>query len=217
MKSNIKIDTNDSRLPSSYSSSNKTNTLTVYTFGLIGITVILNLCLHFDTYHPNLLMKGASFTNSTQKIMLLITAFSFYNLRRWRKDIKNALVFVSAIFMVVFLYKSNYWIKNVFHVPWYLPAMKFFAIAALLVFRNGVETLHQLKQLFSNHSAVLAVASLFMLLALVGFFNMNSVWQHLLLGHYSTSLMTTISESTQLAFFSFIAIEAIKVRRSLKN
>lgn len=217
MKSNIRISSNRTPVSQNEAASSKRNIVSAYALSIVGILLVLNLCIHFDATHSDVLLKGTSVTSFAQKLMLLTSGFLFLNLRRWRKDLKNALVFVSAFFMVIFLYKSNHWIEAYFHIPWYIPALKFIAAAVIVAFRGGFGLIRELGSVFQSYNAKLILYSGLGLILLVGLFNCTGFWHYALGTHYSENLMHTISNSTQLAVFIFIAIESVKTRIVLQK
>ncbi|GLT20050.1 hypothetical protein GCM10007938_38330 [Vibrio zhanjiangensis] len=184
---------------------------------ILAICILVNLAIRIDFSVFKDGVGEASFTESLQLLMLIVSTSSFYLIIRERQDLIHAAVLIFGFLVVVTIREMDAWFDLIFHGAWVLPAALVTIVSTVYALRGGKDSVNQMATILDIRHMNTMIGGIVLLVVFSRLYGMGSFWHSVMQEHYVREVKNVSEESMELLCYCLIALGAVKTRLSLKH
>ncbi|ARF47937.1 hypothetical protein [Pantoea stewartii] len=183
--------------------------ITVFLFASLFITFML-VPLYMDVVWMDNALHEASFTETTQELLLVSLAGAFYIAARHRPDQCGGLTLIAGFYSCMLIRELDFFFDLVRHGSWVWFALATALASFAVAMRTPRQTLRTLANLLHHNRWPVMATGLMIVLVFSRLFGMNTLWQHLMPDHYNRGVKNMAEEGIELLGYSLCWLAGLR-------
>lgn len=183
--------------------------IAVFLFAALFLALMITP-IYIDVTWMNDALHETSFTETTQEILLAITAALFFLAARQRPEQRGALSLVGGFYTCMLIRELDFLFDVIHHGSWVWFALAVTAGSLAVAMRSPKLTVQNLAALLQHRSWPVMASGFLVVLVFSRLFGTTTLWQHLMLDGYNRVVKNMAEEGTELLGYSLCWLASVR-------